>query len=117
MTKEETRRGVESVAGPSKKRKQDGSAGRDRKGKRKAGEVGEEDSEWRERVEERLEGIEERLKVITLLMGQAVRMMDQRWPEADEEDDEEGGRKGGEDTEDADEVAKAATGRDEMELD
>ena len=59
MTKEETRRGAESVAGPSKKRKRDGSAGGDRKGKRKAGEVGEEESEWRERVEERLEGIEE----------------------------------------------------------
>ena len=40
MTKEETRRGAESVEGPSKKRKQDGSAGGDRKGKRKAGEVG-----------------------------------------------------------------------------
>ena len=116
MTKEETRRGAESVVGPSKKRKRDGSAGGDRKGKRKVGEVGEEDSEWRERVEERLEGIEERLKVIALLMGQAVRMMDQRWPEADEDDEEEG-QKGGEDTEDADEVAKAATGGDEMELD
>ena len=117
MTKEETRRGAESVAGPSKKRKRDGSAGGDWKGKRKVGEVGEEELEWRERVEERLEGIEERLKVIALLMGQAVKMMDQRWPEVDEEDDEEEGQKGGEDTEDADEVAKAATGRDEMELD
>ena len=91
MTKEETRRGAESVAGPSKKRKWDGLVGGDRKGKRKAGEVVEEESEWWERVEERLEGIEERLKVITLLMGQAVKMMDQRWPEADEEDDEEEG--------------------------
>ena len=54
MTKEETWRGAELVAGPSKKRKRDGSAGGDRKGKRKVGEVGEEDSEWRERVEERL---------------------------------------------------------------
>ena len=117
MTKEGTRRGVESVAGPSKKRKRDSLAGGDWKGKRKAGEVGEEESEWRERVEERLEGIEERLKVIALLMGQAVKMMDQRWPEADEEDVEEEGQKGGEDTEDADEVAKAATGGDEMELD
>ena len=52
MTKEETRRGAESVAGPSKKRKQDGLGGGDRKGKRKVVEVGEEESEWRERVEE-----------------------------------------------------------------
>ena len=110
MMKEEMRRGAESVVGPSKKSKGDGSAGGDRKGKRKAGEVGEEESEWRERVEERMEGIEERLKVIALLM-------DQKWPEADEEDDEEEGQKGGEDMEDADEVAKAATGGDEMELD
>ena len=36
MTKEETRRGAESVAGPLKKRKRDGLAGGDRKGKRKA---------------------------------------------------------------------------------
>ena len=113
MTKEETWRGAESVVGLSKKRKRDSSGGGDRKGKRKAGEVGEEESEWRERVEERLEGIEERLKVIVLLMGQAVKMMDQRWPEVDEGE----GRKGGEDTEDADEIAKAATGGDEMELD
>ena len=117
MTKEETWRGAESVAGPLKKRKWDGSAGGDRKGKRKVGEVGKEELEWRERVEERLEGIEERLKVIALLMGQAVKMMDQRWPEVDEEDDEEEGQKGGEDMEDVDEVAKAATGGDEMELD
>ena len=117
MMKEEMQRGAESVAGPLKKRKRDESSGRDRKGKRKAVEVGEEELEWWERVEEKLEGIEECLKVIMLLMGQVVKMMDQRWPEVDEEDDEEEGRKGGEDTEDADEVAKATTGGDELELD
>lgn len=74
-------------------------------------EVGEEESEWWERVEERLEGVEKWLKVITVLIAQAVKTMDQRWPEADEDEEEE-------DIEEVDEVVKAATGGgDGMELD
>ena len=116
MTKEEMWRGAESVAGPSKKRKRDELGGGDRIGKWKAVEVDEEELEWREKVEEQLEGIDERLKVIAALLAHAVKMMGQRWSETDEEDEEDE-VKGGDDTEEADEVAKAATGGDEMELD